>query len=267
LFLELFAATLSQRFPAIKTRLEIDSSTMEILSLPALIAQKLEIRVAVFLANSQLFLRFSDTIPFLRMLKLLLKNQQNCIFCFYGINHPYFGDLIHYPGPLSGLGQLFELRHNPLKHRSVIIRKFFHDHNKSIGFSASNQMSYMVDNHPGYLKLLAWHALIRTRDTCTTSTVEKALSDLIHHFDLHFYNAVKSLTSKQINFLKALVQGNQKLYSKSLRDEYHLGTTSNIVRIKQSLERKEILVTRSKESVFVDPIFREWLRRRYFSAK
>ena len=122
----------------------------------------------------------------------------------------------------------------------------------------------MVDNHPFYLKLLVWHAVIRTRHTCTLAIIENALNDLIHHFDYHFYKIVESLTPKQLSFLKALVEGNQKLYSKANRDEYQLGSTSNIARIKQSLEIKEIISTANMESVFTDPIFREWLRRHYF---
>ncbi len=265
-FLELFAAALSQRFPEVTSRVEMDSSSMDTLRLPELIAQRKKIRVAIFLANSHLFHRFRDSIPFLRMLKLKLMNQKNCIFCVYGNKTPFFRDLVHYPGPLSGLGQLFELGHNPLNHRSASIRKLFHDHNKSIGYNTSVHMSYVVDNHPFYLKLLAWHALIRTRYTCTTAIIEKALLDLIHHFDYLFYKNVESLTPKQLSFLKALSEGNQKLYSKATRNEYQLGSTSNIVRIEQSLEKKEIIGTGNRDSIFTDPIFREWLRRRYFGS-
>ena len=79
-FLELFAAGLSQRFPEVTSRMEIDISSMNTLRLPALIAQRKKIRVAVFLANSHLFHRFRDPISFLRTLKLSLKNQKNSIF-------------------------------------------------------------------------------------------------------------------------------------------------------------------------------------------
>jgi hypothetical protein len=128
-------------------------------------------------------------------------------------------------------------------------------------------MSFMVDNHPFYLKLLVWHALTRTRHTCTLAIIENAMNDLIHHFDYHFYKIVESLTPNQLSFLKALIEGNQKLYSKATRNDYQLGSTSNIARIKQSLEKKEITVTGHKDCNFIDPIFREWLRRRYFSSK
>ena len=76
-FLELFAAALSQRFPEVTSRMEIDISSTDTLRLPALIAQRKKIRVAVFLANSHLLHRFRDPISFLRTLKLSLKNQNN----------------------------------------------------------------------------------------------------------------------------------------------------------------------------------------------
>ena len=266
-FLELFAAVLSQRFPEVTSRMEIDISSMNTLRLPALIAQRKKIRVAVFLANSHLLHRFRDPISFLRTLKLSLKNQKNSIFCLYGNNNQQFRDLVDYPGPLSGLGQLVVLKHNPVNHRSASIRKFFHDHERNIGYTTSIHMSYMVDNHPFYLKLLAWHALIRTRHTCTLAIIENAMNDLIHQFDYHFYKIVERLTSKQLNFLKALLEGNQKLYSKATRDEYQLGSTGNIARIRLSLEKKEMINTGNRDNVFTDPIFREWLRRRYFAEK
>jgi len=266
-FLELFTAALFQRFPEVTSLMEINSSSMDRLKLPSLIAKKNKVRVAVFLANSHLFHRFRDQISFLRSLKLILKNQKNCIFCLYGNNNHNFRELVNYPGPLSGLGQMFELNHNPLNHRSASIRKLFHDYEKSIGYTTSVHMSYMMDNRPFYLKLLAWHALIRTRHTCTLSVIDDAMNDLIHHFEHHFYKIVESLTPRQLSFLKALVEGNKKLYSKATREAYQLGSTSSIARIKLSLEKREMIDTRNRDNAFIDPIFREWLRRFYFTER
>jgi hypothetical protein len=215
------------------------------------------------MANSHLFKRFRDDFSFLRLLKLKLRNQKNCIFCLYGNNDHNFRELIKYPGPLSGLGQHYELNHNPLNHRSACIRKLFHDCEKKIGYRTSVYMSYAMDNHPFYLKLLAWHALIRTRHTCTLSVIDDAMNDIIHHFELHFYKTVESLTPRQLSFLKALMEGNRKLHAQATREAYHLGSTSNIVRIKLSLEKKGILDTKNGDIVIIDPIFREWLRRFY----
>jgi len=264
-FLEFFSAALLQKFPEVTSRMEINKQSKDVLKLPALIAKKKKANVAVFLANAHLLHRFRNYGSFLRMLKLHLKNQKNCSFCLYGNNTQAFRDLVKYPGPLSGLGQWHELKHNPVEHRSASIRKLFHDHDKRIGYSTSVQMSFLANNNPFYLKLLAWHALIRTRHTCSVTILENAMNDLIHHFDLHFHKIAESLTQKQLSLLKALIEGNKQLYSKATRVTYQLGTSGHIARIKSSLERKEIIDTRNMEIEFTNPFFREWLRRFFFT--
>lgn len=263
-FLELFVSSLINQFPEETSCMEIDKCSMNLLRLPEVIAKRHKIRIAVFLANAHLFHRFKDSASFLWTLKTKIRNQKNCVFCLYGNNSSYFRNLIHSSGPLSGLGQLFELKHNPVKHRSASIRKLFYDYKKRIGYNTSVQMSYVVDNNPFYLKLLAWHALLLTKNTCTPAILETSLNNLIQHFDHRFNMITESLTLKQLNFLKALVEGNRKLYSKGTRDQYQLGSTSNIARIKASLGKKEMILKGRVEIVFTDPIFREWLRRRYF---
>lgn len=264
-FLEYFAAALVQKFPEETSRIVINKCSIDVLKLPALIAKKRKANVAVFLANAHLLQRFRNCGSFLRMLKLRLKNQKNCIFCLYGNSTQQFRDLVKYPGPLSGLGQWYELKHNPVEHRSASIRKLFHDHGKRIGYSTSIRMSFMANNNPFYLKLLAWHALIRTRYTCNEAILENAMNDLIHHFDLHFHKIAESLTQKQLSLLKALIEGNRQLYSNATRMTYHLGTSGHITRIKSSLEKKDIIDTRNMEIEFTNPLFREWLRRFCFA--
>lgn len=266
-FLHLFHTALAHKFPDIQSLEEVQSGSLESLKLPSIIAHRKRIRVGIFLSNTHLFHRFKDADSFLRTLRLHFKHQKKSLFCLYGNNTTYYRKLVRFPGPLSGLGQLFELRHNPSKHRSASIRKLFHDHKKRIGYATSIQLSNAVDNHPFYLKLLAWHALIRTRNVCTFKTVEEALNDLILHFEPHFRKTTERLTLKQLSFLKALIEERSKLCSEATLKTYQLGSSSNVARIKQSLENKEILDTGSYDSVFVDPVFREWLRIRYFNSR
>ncbi len=272
-FLKLFQISLSHKFQDLES-LEEATHSLASLKMPAIIARKKGIRVGVFLSNCHLFHRFKDAESFLRTLRLYFKNQKNCIFCLYGNDTSYLRDMFHAPGPLVGLGQLFELKHDPTKHRSASIRKLFHDHNKRISYTTSIQMSYAVDNHPVYLKLLAWHALIRTRNQCTMKIVDKALIDLILHFEHHFRVTTDTLTVKQLNFLKARIEVGYKLCSEAILKAYQLGSSSNVARIKQSLEKKEIIYTvkhnkakyntGSHDTEFNDPVFREWLKIRYF---
>lgn len=267
-FLQLFHTTLLHKFQELESLGEHRHS-LNSLKLPSIMARKNKIRVGIFLSNSHRFHRFKDADSFLRTLKLYFKSQKECIFCFSGKNTAYFRELAHAPGPLSGLGQLFELRHDPAKHRSASIRKLFHDHNKSISYTTSIHMSYTVDNHPDYLRLLAWHALIRTRTQCTMKTVDRALNDLILHFGHYYSIIIDNLTAKQLSFLRAVTEHGYKLCSEAILTEYQLGSSSNVARIKHSLENKGIIAPRNNATgrhaiFFCDPVFREWLKSRYF---
>ena len=96
---------------------------------------------------------------------------------------------------------------------------------------------------------------------------DKALNDLILHFEHHFRKTAESLTPKQLSFLQALVEERSKLCSAATLEAYQLGSSSNVARIKQSLENKGIIETGSHVSTFADPVFREWLRIRYFKIQ
>ncbi len=261
-FLDLLQAALSRRFPEMNFQMKSDSNSLERIREPEVIASRKKIRVAVFIGNSHLMHRFKDP-SFLRKVRLRLKNQNYCVYCLHGNNNPQFRELIDHPGPLSGIGQVFHLRHDQTKHRSASIRKLFHECDKNIAVTTSQYMSLRVDNHPFYLKLLAWHTLLKTRHTCTRDIIKEAMKDLTHHYDYHFQNLEENLTEKQLGFLKALLHGHRKLFSETVRSEYKLGSSSNIARLKQSLEKKEIVYTAFGEFVFCDPVFREWLRLRH----
>jgi uncharacterized protein len=266
LFLKLFQTSLLHKFQELESLGQVNSGKFDSLKLPSIIARKKRVRVGVFLSNCHLFQRYKDADSFLRTLRLYFQNQKKCIFCLYGCNTNYFRELVHAPGPLSGLGQLFELRHDPTKHRSAIIRKIFHDHKKKIAYTTSIHMSYTVENHPFYLKLLAWHSLIRTRNQCTMKTVDMALNDIILHFEHHFIKTVDSLTTRQLNFLKAMIEVRYRLCSEATLEAYQLGSSSHVARIKKCLGNKEIIDSGSHDTFFVDPVFREWLKIRYFKT-
>lgn len=54
--------------------------------------------------------------------------------------------------------------------------------------------------------------------------------------------------------------------SKEVMDEYDLGTSANVVKIKKALENKEIDI-RGGAFTLLDPMYKSWLQDRYFKLK
>jgi uncharacterized protein len=58
--------------------------------------------------------------------------------------------------------------------------------------------------------------------------------------------------------------GIEKLSSSAVLQTYNLGTSANIIRMKESLEKKELLDVIGKQISINDPLFESWLKHRYF---
>jgi uncharacterized protein len=46
-----------------------------------------------------------------------------------------------------------------------------------------------------------------------------------------------------------------------------MGTSANVVKIKKTLENKEIIDIRGSEITLLDPMYKSWLKTRYFKLK
>ena len=72
------------------------------------------------------------------------------------------------------------------------------------------------------------------------------------------------LTSRQINFLNAIIAGEEQLTSQRVLNTYNLGTSANALKVKRSLHDKEILDIVGKTISFNDPLYKYWLENYYF---
>jgi hypothetical protein len=67
-----------------------------------------------------------------------------------------------------------------------------------------------------------------------------------------------------LNFLKALCHNVKQLSSSETIRDYKLGTSANVVRMKEALENKEIIDTVGPVIEFIDPLYKTWLLNVYF---
>jgi hypothetical protein len=91
-----------------------------------------------------------------------------------------------------------------------------------------------------------------------------AHQSLVAQLSLLFQSKTDELTNSQINFLKALIDGVEKFSSKETLDEYKIGTSANVLRVKNTLESKEIIDIQGSNISLLDPMFKSWLETCYF---
>jgi hypothetical protein len=99
---------------------------------------------------------------------------------------------------------------------------------------------------------------------CSTEIVLDAFDSLIRQMSLLFTDKTNSLTNTQISFLQAVIADEPQLSSKETIDKYDFGSSSNVLRLKEALIRKEVLDLDDARLYFLDPLFKQWLIRYYF---
>jgi len=94
--------------------------------------------------------------------------------------------------------------------------------------------------------------------------IEEAMDSLVMQLSLLFQNLTESLTTTQLNYVRALIEKVKMLSAKKTLEKYQLGTSANVNRIKKALISKEIIDIQGGKIEILDPVFEIWLKRYYF---
>ena len=120
----------------------------------------------------------------------------------------------------------------------------------------------MADNHSSYVQQLAWLVWVHTDKNATEQNLEEAFQDILDQNTPLFEKQTESLTTYQMNFLRAILDGTQsELTSQGMLQRYQLGSSANVSVIKRALVNKELIDVEKGRSFIPDPIMVEWLKR------
>ena len=105
---------------------------------------------------------------------------------------------------------------------------------------------------------------VHTDETATENNFKEAYQDLIDQNTPLFEKQTESLTTYQMNFLRAIVGGVESEFTKQeVLTEYQLGSSANVSIVKRALEKKELIEIEKRKISIPDPILKEWLRREF----
>ena len=95
-----------------------------------------------------------------------------------------------------------------------------------------------------------------------------ALADLIAVHEPRFEAVTGDLTNFQVNLLRAITEGHTKFSSAEVIRRYALSSSANVKRLKDALEKKEIIsFGENEEPEFIDPLFEYWVKKYFFHQK
>lgn len=237
----------------------------EVLDLAEKIAGKKGLKIVVCIDEFQNIAEFTDPDYFQRKLRSHWQRHQNVAYCLYGSKrHMMMEVFTDSSKPFYKFGDLMFLNKISTPYLVEFFSSRFADTGKTIDEDAANLIVELVDNHPYYAQQLAQQSWLRTKDLCTIEVVREAHSALVEHLSLLFVTITETLTTQQLNYLKALIAGEKAISSTEVMHRYQISSTTSIARSKAALIKNDILDNKAGEISFQDPIYAYWLKTEYF---
>ena len=128
--------------------------------------------------------------------------------------------------------------------------------------SLAEEICLTVENHSSYVQQLAWLVWIHTDNVATRQDFDMAYQDIIDQNTPLFEKQTESLTTNQMNFLRAVLDGvSSEFTTQEVLNKYHLGSSANVSAIKRALVKKELIEIERRQVVIPDPVLKVWLKR------
>lgn len=245
---------------------EIKSNPDEILDLAEKIAVEKGLRMVICIDEFQNIAEFTNPLFFQKKLRSHWQKHQHVAYCLYGSKrHLLMEVFTNSSMPFYKFGTLLFLEKIDTDSWINFITERFAATGKSISKELAGTISSLAENHPYYVQQLAQQVWLRTTDSATAENVQAAHQSLTDQLSLLFDTITQGLTTLQLNFLKACINGEKSMNSAVVLEKYRLGSSANVTRCRKSLVEKDILDITPGKTEFQDPIYKYWLANTYFT--
>lgn len=238
----------------------------EVLDLAEKIASKKGVKIVICVDEFQNIADFTEPDYFQKKLRSHWQRHQNVAYCLYGSKrHMMMEVFTNSSKPFYKFGNLMFLNKISTPYLVEFFKSRFYDTGKQINEDAANLIVELVANHPYYAQQLAQQSWLRTKDVCTIEIVREAHTALVEQLSLLFVTITETLTTQQLNYLKALIAGEKSISSTEVMHRYKISSTTSIARSKAALIKNDVLDNIAGKISFQDPIYAYWLKTEYFA--
>ena len=238
----------------------------EVLQLPETIAQRKGCQIVVCIDEFQQVGEFPDSLTVQKRMRSVWQHQNNVSYCLYGSKMHMMTNLFQKKSyPFYKFGEMIYLKPISLDAWKSYISERFEQEGKHISDELIQKLCETVEYHSSYVQQLAYCNLLLTKDSVTEEILAAAIEDLVSQNSSIFIEQTQSLTSYQLNFLRAILYGvNNGFNEKPVRESFDLGVPSNVARLKKSLVDKELIEYTERGVEIGDPVLRLWLKKVLF---
>lgn len=240
----------------------------EILSLAEEIAKKKQKRIVVCIDEFQQIGEMADSVSIQKRLRSVWQHQRLTSYCLFGSKkHTMMNVFQKRNMPLYQFGDFKFLDKIPTETWVEYIVQHFKDRQRTISTEQAAKICQLVDNYSSYVQQLSWlvFSLIDEGQVVTDEHLKQGVKDLLNSQEQLFMQQIEPLTAYQMNFLRCILSGHHDDFGETaVREEFQLGSVSNITRLKTALVDKDIVEMSGKRYYITDSVFALWFRSRMF---
>ena len=235
----------------------------EILQLPEKIAQKKGYNIVVCIDEFQQIAEFKDSKTFQKRLRSVWQLQKSVSYCLFGSKKHLMNELFEKKSlPFYKFGDAIYLSKIGTSDWVDYIRSRFVVTGKHISKELAEKICQKVDNHSSYVQQLAWLVWIHTDKIATEQDFDDACQDILDQNTPLFEKQTENLTTYQLNFLKAVIDGvSSEFASQDVLVKYQLGSSANVSIVKRALVKKELIEIEKRRVYIPDPVMKVWLKK------
>ena len=238
----------------------------EVLGMAEKIAIKKGKRIVICIDEFQQIGEIANSKQIQARLRTVWQHQKQVSYCLFGSKHHLMSAIfLHRSMPFYQFGDIISLDKIATADWVEYIVSHFADGKRTISRALAEDICKFTENYSAYVQQLSWLVFTQKeeRETVTEEDVKQAMNDLLATNEILFMQMIEPLSEYQLNFLRAIASGVTKDFGLSeVREEYKLGSYSNINRLKTALLERDLIEKRGAETVMTDPVFAKWIKRK-----
>ena len=238
----------------------------EVLGMAEKIAIKKGKRIVICIDEFQQIGEMANSKQIQARLRTVWQHQKQVSYCLFGSKHHLMSAIfLHRSMPFYQFGDIISLDKIATADWVEYIVSHFADGKRTISCALAEDICRFTENYSAYVQQLSWLVFTQKEEgeTVTEEDVKQAMNDLLATNEILFMQMIEPLSEYQLNFLRAIASGVTKDFGLSeVREEYKLGSYSNINRLKTALLERDLIEKRGAETVMTDPVFAKWIKRK-----
>ena len=238
----------------------------EVLGMAEKIAIKKGKRIVICIDEFQQIGEMANSKQVQARLRTVWQHQKQVSYCLFGSKHHLMSAIfLHRSMPFYQFGDIISLDKIATADWVEYIVSHFADGKRTISCALAEDICKFTENYSAYVQQLSWLVFTQKEEgeTVTEEDVKQAMNDLLATNEILFMQMIEPLSEYQLNFLRAIASGVTKDFGLSeVREEYKLGSYSNINRLKTVLLERDLIEKRGAETVMTDPVFAKWIKRK-----